>query len=490
MLPKSSYLPHFPHHLQGSARPSAATRLARGLRKLQELGLPDIVAALGSLFSQDFFLKAPGARAVRERIYTPVTVFWAFLNQVLCPGMACQEIVGKVHAWLVTRRRNPLRPALATSAFCDARSALSPRFVTAAFDELAAALSQRAELAWLWCGRRVKVIDGTSASMPDTPANQQEWPQPSTQKPGCGFPITKMLAIFCLSTGGWLGWALSKWNRHDLGLWHQLEHLLHKGDVLLGDAGFCAWSLMAELQARGVDTVFRLHQKRSKDLRRGRSLGSGDRLQTWAKPAQRPATSPWSQEQFDALPAQIAVRVLKVRVTRKGFRTTCIWIATTLLDVKKYSAAQLAELFYRRWSIELFLRDIKTTMHMDVLRCKSPEMVRKEITFHAIAYNALRLLMLQSAARHGSELGRLSFKAALDLVRQWLPKAAGCLGHPRKLEAWQDELLLAISEVQNPHRPGRLEPRAKKRRPKNYQLLTKPRHEFREIPHREKYRAP
>lgn len=489
MLPQSSLLPHFPHHLQGRPQPSGAAKIARSLRKLQDLALPDMVAAIGALFPDGFFLNAPDSKALRERIYAPITVFWAFLNQVLCPGMACQEILGKVHSWLVTRKANPIRPALGTSAFCEARSALSPRFVTAAFDALAGILQQRAQTTWLWCGRQVKVIDGTSVSMPDTAANQLEWPQPSTQKPGCGFPITKVLAIFCLSTGGWLGWALSQWKRHDLGLWHTLAHLLKKGDVLLGDAGFCAWSLMAELQARGVDTVFRLHQARSKDMRRGRSLGRDDRLQTWAKPAQRPAKSPWSQEQWDALPGQIAVRVLKVRVTRKGFRTTCIWIATTLVDARKYSATQIAGLFYRRWSIELFFRDIKTTMHMDVLRCKSPAMVRKEITFHAIAYNALRLLMLSSAARHGCELGRISFKGALDLVRQWLPRAEGCLNRPRKLADWQDELLLAMSEVQNPHRPGRREPRAKKRRPKSHQLLTAPRHEFQEIPHRENYRA-
>lgn len=483
------FLPHFPRSLQGRAKASQATVEARNQRRLDDLALPDLAALIGQLLPADFFAKAPDARAKRDRLYPPVTVFWAFLFQVLNPAMACQEVVGKLRAWRTARSKASARPSLSTAAYCLARSALSLPLVQAVFDALRDHLERRAADAWLWCGHRVKVTDGTSFSMPDTAANQKRWPQHRLQKKGCGFPVAKMLGVFCLSTGAWLGHALSKWNSHDLSLWRRISHLLVKGDVLLGDAGFCAYALMAELKERGVDSVMRLHQARSKDMRRGTWLGHDDRLQTWTRPAQPPAKSTWTKRQWNKLPAQLKVRVVRVRISRNGFRTRCLWVATTLCDPRRYPAQRLAELYFRRWSIELFYRDVKTTMHMEVLRTKSPQMIEKELLMHAIAYNAIRALMLRSAVEHQQELGRISFKGAVDLLRQWLPHAAACHDQPRKLARWQDELLEAMASVRNPLRPERQEPRAKKRRPKTYQLLTSPRHKFKEIPHRERYRA-
>jgi len=488
MAIQTSFLPHFPHLLSGRAKPSQASLLAQGVDHFRHLSLPDLSALLGPFFPQNFFSSAPDSKPERESIYTPTTLFWAFLFQVLHPGMACQGVVAKVRAWLINRPLDPKRPSLRTGAFCQARSALSLPFVQAACEALRSKLTAQAPTTWLWCGREVKVLDGTSASMPDTVKNQERWPQPPAQKPGCGFPVVAMLGVFCLSTGAWLGHALGKWCRHDLGLWHQVSDLLKKGDVLLGDAGFCAWALMAELKARGVDTVFRLHQARPKDLSQGRSLGGNQCLQTWRKPKHRPGKCPWDAAQWEALPEQLEVRIIKVPIERKGFRTQCVWIATTLVDAKQYGVEQIAELYYRRWSIELFFRDIKTTMQMDVLRCKTPAMIEKEILMHACAYNAIRLLILHSATAHGRELGRVSFKGALNVLREWLPRAALYADKPRKLAQWRDELLEAIASVTNPERSGRREPRAKKRRPKTHQLLTQPRHEFQEIPHREKYR--
>jgi hypothetical protein len=489
MALSTCFLPHFPRTLQGRAKGSASRRVLTELQRLRDLALPDLAALLGGLLPADFFAKAPDAKAKRERIYPPVTLFWAFLFQVLNPAMSCQEVVGKVRAWAVARREKRCKPALGTAAFCEARSGLSPRLLQAVFDELRGHLDRRASAAWLWCGRRVKVLDGTSFSMPDTPANQRTWPQPCMQKKGRGFPVAKMLGLFCLSTGAWLGHALSKWRCHDLSLWHSIGHLLNPGDVLVGDAGFCSYALMAELKERGIDTVFRLHQKRSKDMRRGKKLGRNDRLQAWNKPAQRPANSPWKPRAWSKLPAQLKVRVVRVKIERKGFRTRCLWIATTCTDPVRYPAQKIAELYHRRWSIELFYRDIKTTLHMEVMRTKSPDMIQKELLMHAIAYNMIRALILQSARAHEQQLGRLSFKGAVDLLRQWLPQAAACHDQPRKLARWHDELLEAIASVQNPLRPNRREPRAKKRRPKSYQLLTSPRSQFHEIPHRERYRV-
>lgn len=484
------FLPHFPRTLQGRAKSSAASRVIGELQRLRELSLPDLAALLGGLLPADFFATAPDAKAKRERLYPPVTLFWAFLYQVLNPAMPCQEVVGKVRAWVLSSRRKLKKPSLGTAAYCEARSVvLSLRLLEAVFEALCEHLGRRAASAWLWCGHRVKVIDGTSFSMPDTTANQRQWPQPRTQKKGCGFPVAKMLGVFCLSTGAWLGHALSKWRAHDLSLWHRLSHLLERGDVLLGDAGFCAYALMAELHERGVHSVFRLHQARPKDLRQGRSLGRHQSLQTWSKRPQPPPRSPWKHRAWARLPAQLEVRIVQVVLEKKGFRTRCVWIATTLTDPVRYPVEKLAELYFRRWSIELFYRDVKTTMHMEVMRTKTPTMIEKELLMHAIAYNMIRALILESAAVHQQELGRISFKGAADLLRQWLPHACACHEQPRKLARWHDELLEAIASVQNPIRPGRQEPRAKKRRPNSYQLLTSPRRQFQEIPHRERYRA-
>lgn len=489
MALSTCFLPHFPRALQGRAKTSTASRVGSELQKLRDLALPDLAALLGGLLPKDFFAKAPDVKAKRERLYPPVTLFWAFLFQVLNPAMPCQEVVGKVRAWIISKGGRRSKPSLGTAAFCEARGGLSLRLLQAVFDELREHLGRRAASAWLWCGRSVKVLDGTSFSMPDTAENQKQWPQPGTQKKGCGFPVAKMLGLFCLSSGAWIGHALSKWRCHDLSLWHQLSHLLGQGDVLVGDAGFCAYALMAELKARGIDTVFRLHQARPKDMRLGKKLGRYDRLQTWSKPAQRPARSPWKKRAWTKLPARLEVRVVRVNIERKGFRTRRLWIATTCADPVRYPAEKLAELYYRRWSIELFYRDIKTTMHMEVMRTKTPAMIQKELLMHAIAYNMIRALILQSASAYQQQLGRISFKGAVDLLRQWLPQAAACHDQPRKLARWHGELLEAIASVQNPLRPDRHEPRAKKRRPNSYQLLTSPRRQFREIPHRERYRA-
>lgn len=493
MALKTCFLPHFPRCLQGRAKRSEVSRLATGLQDLRKFALPDLASLLTVFLPDTFFAEAPGAKAGRVRLLPPITVFWAFLYQVLNPDMACQEVVSKLRCWRLSQRQghaaSSTQPSLGTSGYCQSRKALSLHLVISAFETLRSHLERRAASAWLWCGRRVKVLDGTSFSMPDTAANQKRWPQHSSQKKGCGFPTAKMLGLFCLSTGAWLGHSLGRWCRHDLSLLAGLKPLLVKGDILLGDAGFCSYALMAEFKERGIDTVFRLHQARSKDMRRGRKLGKDDRLQTWAKPLQRPKRSSWKKRAWSKLPPQLQVRVVRVVLEKKGFRTRRLWVATTLTNAVAYPAEKLAELYFRRWSIELFYRDIKTTLRMESLRTKTPEMIEKELHMHALAYNCIRALILESASQHQQELGRISFKGAVDLLRQWLPRAVQVHEKPRKLARCQAELLEAIASVQNPLRAGRKEPRAMKRRPKSYQLLTRPRREFQEIPHRERYRA-
>lgn len=491
---RTPFLPHFPRLIEGRARLTRACLLGRALDQLRSFALPDVAALVGRFLPEDFFgTTHADARARRERLFGPQTTFWAFLHQVLCPRTPCREIVAKVRAWAASscakrQARSAALPSLATGAYCQARVRLPLALILRAFDALKLWFARRAPDAWQWCGRNVLVLDGTGVSMPDTAANQKRWGQPSGQKPGCGFPVAKLLGCFCLSTGAWLGWALGRCMKHDLSLWHQIAHLIKRGDVVVADAGFCAYALMSELHARGVDSVIRLHQARSKDMRRGRHLGKDQRLHIWSKPLRRTSYCPWNAAQWRKLPAELAVRVIRVRVTQRGQRTRELWLATTLTDTARYPAHKLAELYLRRWSIELFFRDIKTTLGMDVLRCKTPALVEKEIALHAVAYNALRAMMLESAASHGRCLGRLSFKGALDVLRQWLPHAAGCFGRPRKLAACIRELSATLAAATNPDRPNRREPRAVKRRPKNHPLLTRPRHKFKDIAHRNNYR--
>ena len=257
----------------------------------------------------------------------------------------------------------------------------------------------------------MKVVDGSSSSMPDTPANQAAYPQPDQQRPGCGFPVVAFVAVFCLATGALLDLAFGVWFLHDLSLFYFVRKSLAWGDILLADRAFCSYAEMALLGQRGVDSLMRLHQRRRTDFRRGRILGLEDHLVRWPKPAQR--SQGLRPQDYRRLPETLAVRELRYRVAVRGFRTQEITLATTLLDAETYLPEALAELYFLRWDVELDFRHIKTTMQMDVLRCKTPEMVRKEIWTHLLAYNLIRTVMWQAARGGSTRARRLSFKGTI-----------------------------------------------------------------------------
>ena len=331
-------------------------------------------------------------------------------------------------------------------------------------------------------GRPVKIVDGTGLSMPDTAANQGRWPQPTSQQPGCGFPVLKLVGLFSLSSGALLETATGSLHVHESLLFRGLWDRLKQGDVVLADRGFCSYAALASLRQRGVDSVMRLHQKRRADFRSGQRLGPDDRLVTWHKPAQRPEVC--SVAEFAALPATLTLRLIRLRVAAKGFRTRSVVLLTTLLDVQAYPADALRELYGQRWQVELHFQQIKTLLAMDVLRCKSPELIVREVALHRIAYNLIRSLMQRSAHLHHVPLERISFKGSLDTLRHWSAVIAAAGGTPRKQDQLIQQMLASIARDPVPERPGRSEPRAKKRRPKNYQLQTKPRHQIGNLPRR------
>ncbi len=269
---------------------------------------------------------------------------------------------------------------------------------------------------WRWCGRRVKVVNGTTVSMPDTAANQREYPQSPSQKPGLGFPIARMVVVFCLATGAALEAALGKYQGKQTGenaLFRRTWEGLSAGDVSLGDRYYGSYLDMALLKARGVDSVCRLHQQRVTDFRRGRRLGKEDHIVSWAKP-DRPD---WMDEAtYESLPGEMEVRVVRVHVAARGFRTRVLDLVTTLLDADIYRKKDLADLYRRRWEAELHLRSIKAVLELDVLRCKTPEMVRKEIGMGLLVYNVIRAVMVAGCKAHGQRPHRVSFKGALQTL--------------------------------------------------------------------------
>jgi hypothetical protein len=470
---KTSFLPDFPTSLFGSAKKKQSEALAERLESLRSSGLSELSAVIGRFLSLGkLFGKPASGSGSRERIFSTQVTFWAFLHQVLTRNMACRDAVRKVQA--MRAERGLEIPSEKSDAYCQARKRLPVATLLTAHAQLVTSLETHTRKEDLWMGRDVKVVDGTGVSMPDTAANQARWPQNASQKPGCGFPQAKLVGCFSLASVGLLAWTLSDQNNHESKVWRDMWDIFQPEDVALTDRGFNSYEATAQLKTeRGTDTVMRLHQARKVDFRKGKRLGEFDRLQIWVRP-QRPSKHCVTKEQWAELPDQLEVRLIRMLVQVPGFRTTEITLVTTLLDANKYPAWAICELYLKRWRVELYFRDIKVTLGLDVLRCKTPEMVEKEIAMHAVTYNAIRAIMQEAAATHHAPLERLSFKGTVDTLREWASIFSG-EKPKRRREQLYDQMLGVIAGDLVPERPHRSEPRVKKRRPKTYQLMTAPR---------------
>jgi hypothetical protein len=410
----------------------------------------------------------------RDRIFTPLVTLGTFLGQVLSADSSCREAVARALSFL--SRTKGLDASHDPSAYSVARQRLPEELLPRRTRLVAGRLEDKVGPDELWHGHRVKLLDGSSGSMPDTPANQAAYPQPTTQSPGCGLPTARIVGIFSLLTGALVDFAIDALRVAETTLVRRLGDALHAGDVALADRGFCSYADIALLRRRGVDSVFRLHQSRKADFRKGRRLGRQDRLVEWHK-GPRPR---WmSRREFLAVPDTMVLRLVRFACAVSGWRTKTITVVTTLLDPEAYPARDLADLYRRRWETETDLGHIKTTMKMDHVRTKTPEMVRKEVWAHLLAYNLIRTLMWDAAEhrRHLSPL-RLSFKGAMQEMMALWPFSASA-ARQRDLTAYYDALLRAIATHKVPHRPDRYEPRVRKRRPKSYPLMTHPRPQLR-----------
>jgi hypothetical protein len=401
----------------------------------------------------------------REREYPPTVTLAMFLKQALSQDRSCQKAV---NGWIAQRVAEGLSaPSARTGGFSKARLRLPARMVTALTHTAGELLCHRAPAGWRWRGRVVKLGDGTGISMPDTSENQHRYPQPCSQAKGVGFPLLRLTGVICLSTGAVLDVAMGPYagkGSGELGLIRQLEAVFQAGDVFLADALYCNYFLIARLQALRVDVLFEQNGGRITDFRRGERLGTREHIVRWEKPKTRPQ---WmTQQEYLTFPAQLTVREVEL-----GSRI----LVTSMLDARKAPKGELAKLYERRWNIELDFRNIKTTLGLEVLSCKSPAMCEKELWVYLLAYNLIRLLMAQAAVQAGMHPRQLSFKHTVQLWTEWV--AQGLAG----LAAAHSEVLFhAIAQRQVGNRPGRIEPRARKRRPKSYQWLKVPREKARQ----------
>ncbi len=409
-----------------------------------------------------------------DRIYSPLVTLWVFLSQVLSADHSCRAAVARLIAHRISRGQCPC--SAETGAYCQARKRLPEEFFSNVARQTGRTLDKGVDPQWLWKSRRVYVYDGSSVSMPDTPENQRAYPQPIVQKPGLGFPLARIAAIFSLACGAVLDVGICRYagkGQSELGLLRTLWNLFRPGDVMLADRLMCTWTEMVMLKQRGVDCVCRLTSHRKADFRRGKCLGKDDHIVKWLKPA-RPRSI--DRKTYDALPEFLMIRECRVRVEQPGFRIQTLIIATTLLDPVEFTRADLAQLYRARWNAELDLRSLKQTLQMDVLRCKTPELVRKELWTHVLAYNLIRTIMAQAATKSGIEPRTISFKGVVQTLEAFQPVIALQGEHNSAFrKILYEHLLDAIATHRVADRPDRYEPRRKKRRPKPYDRLMKPR---------------
>ena len=410
----------------------------------------------------------------RERVYSPMVTIWACLSQVVSGKFsACKDGVSRVRADRAARGEKAC--SMDASSYCEARARLPEQVLVDLTEEIGQELHRQAPSEWLWKKRRVVLVDGSTATMADSEASQAEYPQSKNQKKGLGFPILRFVVLLSLSVGTVLECAIGACRGKKTGeqsLFRQMGEALQPGDIVLGDRLYDCYRDIICLRNRGIDIVFGKKQSRRCDFRRGQRLGPCDHVITWKKP-RYDASRYESRAEWESLPEEMEMREVSVTVRRRGHRTRTVTVVTTLLDAKQYSAKDLTDLFSERWHCELDLRSIKRALGMHHLSSRTPEMVRKELWLHLLAYNLVRVRMAQAASLHGQMPRRLSFTDGRRLIHNFAPYLNVSMGQEHaRLER---ELLAAIASCIVDLRPGRQEPRAVKKREQKYSYLTKPR---------------
>lgn len=459
---------------------SAMQIMADKVAQIKQKSFWQLGACFGGFIPNHYLAQSESGVNSRHRLLSKENTFWSFFSQILDADGGCKEVVRKLQIFAAMKSMKP--PSSSNSAYCQSRQNLDIPSLEGILQHTSQNLRFKADHDFL-NGRRV-VVDGTGVSMPDTLENQKVWPQQSSQKPGCGFPQAFICASFCLQTGALLSHEIGNKKSHELPMLRKQWDTFKPNDIFLGDKGFCGYFDISSFKDREVDSVVTIASRRPVTAAESiKVLGDNDLLIHWEKPVKSNASS-YSLEDWKNLPEKLTLRQIKVTVKPTGFRARSFYIATTLLDADKYPASKIADVYFQRWDVELFFRDIKTTMGMDILRCKSPDMVRKEILMHLIAYNCIRRLMVESVRGTNVPVRRVSFKGCVQVLRQWEPHLNQAKISEQEQRRLVDLLYESVAEYIVPERLGRSEPRAVKRRPKPFQLMTQPRHEMKEARHR------
>ncbi len=420
----------------------------------------------------------------RHGVYSTAIVLWAFLSQLLRDGKeaSCQSAVARIASHCLHTGIQP--PTHDTGDYCKARGKLSETALHELGQEVAEELQQQADPAWLWKNRHAKLVDGFTFTMPDTPKNAAEFPHPRTQKKGVGLPIARAVAILSLATACVMDAAIGPYKGKETGetaLLRSMSSSLHAGDIAVFDRHYCSFMMIALLLLQGTDVCARLHQMRKSDFRRGKRLGKNDHLIIWTKPV----CPDWmEQETYERIPETLELRELRYTVVEKGRRTKKITVVTTLTDATLYSSEEIAELYGFRWNSELDIRAIKASLNLAHVRCKSPEMVRREFSTTLLAYNLIRTTAANAAWLHDKQPRQISFTATTQYV---LSAGALLTGHTMTAGQLHEcclALLRQVAGCEVANRPGRLEPRVLKRRRHGYPLMQKPRHVLRQELHK------
>lgn len=405
-------------------------------------------------------------------IYDTAVTLWTFLSQILSSDHGCVAAVAKLIAFRLGRGQKAC--SARTGAYCIARAQLDEQAMQRMVTHTGVAIERQAPDDWLWLGHRVVTADGTTITMADTAANQAEYPQQRAQAPGCGFPIARVVVMFALATGTVLNAAVGRYRGKltaEVSLFRTIDDCVKKNDVFLGDRAYSGWFDMARLMGRGAHVVVRKHQLRKSDFRTGVRYGDDDHSISLP----RPARPDWmTVEEYESYPATLDLRELRVRIDVPGFRVQEFIVHTSLLDALSYRKEDIAALYRRRWEAELNLRSLKTVMQMDHLRCKLPHRVRNELRAHLIGYNLIRQLMAEAALAGGIPPWRISFKGTMTTLVELIPILGAC----HDADECHESLLNCCRYHEVGNRPDRFEPRVRKRRPKPYKLMQKPRHSY------------
>lgn len=412
-----------------------------------------------------------------DAVFTQSLTLWAFLSQMLLAGAArsCQAAVLRIRDFLLSQGKTPCSSN--SGAYCKARCKIDEAVPAQLIRSVAHRSEQKAKKQWTWNGRKhVYLVDGAEVTGADTPENQEVYPQPDTQKEGCGFPMMRIVVLTSLITAMVRSVAVGPYSGKETGesaLFRKVAEDIPKGSVVVGDRYYCSYFAIAMLMKKGIDVVTRLTNKRLEALGNRdtfKRLRNGDLLVTW----KRPLRPDWmSREEYATMPETLSLRLVKVHVVPKGFRTRVLHVVTTLLDVQCDTSESLAELYRNRWNVELDLNAIKTMMGLDVLRGQSPHMMRLELLVGLLAYNLVRLTMLNSAS-----LGKVSPRSISFTSCQCFLAMSWNRVHWMSPAVWESQIeihLLELSKRRVGHRPDRVEPRQLKRRLKAYPQLQLPR---------------